>query len=59
MMLRDAIGLGALLLIVLGVWGLAGWPAAAITAGLPVGGFYLWGEIRAARAPRISDGGME
>lgn len=59
MTLRDAIGLGALFLIVLGVWGLAGWPAAVITAGLPVGSFYLWGEIRAARAPHITDGGTD
>jgi len=51
MTLRDVVGLSALLLIVVGVWALAGWPWAAIATGLPVGGFYLWGEVRAARAP--------
>jgi hypothetical protein len=50
-LLRTLIGLGALALVVAGIWGLAGWPWAAIATGLPVGAFYLWGEVRAAQAP--------
>lgn len=50
MIIRTLIGMGALALVVLGIWGLAGWAWAAIAAGLPVGAFYLWGEVRAAQA---------
>jgi hypothetical protein len=49
---RSLVGLAALALVVAGIWGLTGWQWAAIATGLPVGGFYLWGEIRAAQAPR-------
>lgn len=55
---RDVVGLGALSLIVVGIWALAGWPWALIATGFPVGAFYLWGEVRTARGARIS-GGLE
>jgi hypothetical protein len=48
---RDLVGLTALALVVAGIYGLAGWQWAAIATGFPVGGFYLWGEVRAAQAP--------
>lgn len=37
---------GSFALIVAGVWGRWGWTWAAIAAGAPGFGFYLWGEIR-------------
>jgi len=43
-LVRTAIGLGAWALVVAGVWGLGGWPWGLIAAGLPVSGFYLFGE---------------
>lgn len=55
--IRNAIGLSALGLVVTGVWGLWGWQWAAIATGFPIGAFYVWGEIRSARAPSI--GGLE
>ena len=59
MIIRTLIGVSALALVVVGIWGLAGWAWAAIAAGLPVGAFYLWGEVRAAQAPRAPDYGAE
>ena len=59
MIIRTLIGMGALALVVLGIWGLAGWAWAAIAAGLPVGAFYLWGEVRAAQAPGRPEYGGE
>lgn len=40
----HAIGLAGVGAIVVGVWGLLGWPAAAIAAGLPFAGFWVWGQ---------------
>lgn len=45
-MIRNAVGLTSLALIVAGVWGLAGWQAGVIVAGLPFAGFWIWGEAR-------------
>jgi hypothetical protein len=56
MKVRYAIGIGGLVLIVVGIWGLGGWAWAAIAAGLPTGGFYLWGEVQAVRGP-VREGG--
>ena len=44
---RTSIGLGGMAAVVIGVWGAAGWPAALIVAGLPVGGLYYALEISA------------
>ncbi len=46
---RSAVGIGAFGLVIAGVWGLWGWPWAAIATGFPPGAFYVWGELRAAR----------
>ena len=43
---RSLVGLAGLGLVVAGVWGLGGWEWGAITAGLPVACFYLYGEAR-------------
>ena len=43
---RHAVGLGAIALVVIGVWGLAGWAWACIAAGTPFAAFYVWGEAR-------------
>ncbi len=51
-LIRSAIGLAGVALVVAGVWGLLGWAWAAILAGLPVAGFYLFGELRAIAPPR-------
>jgi hypothetical protein len=51
---REVVGLAGLGLIVAGVWGLGGWEWGAIVAGLPVGGFYVLGELRSLR-PREED----
>ncbi len=45
----DVAGLTAHAAIVAGVWGLGGWPVAAIVAGAPFALFYYWGEYRASR----------
>ena len=45
--LRHVVGLCAIGLVVIGVWGLAGWAWACIAGGAPFAGFYLWGEARA------------
>lgn len=45
--LRHVIGLCAIGLVVVGIWGLAGWAWACIAGGAPFAGFYLWGEARA------------
>lgn len=45
---RHLAGLGGCAAIVIGVWGLAGWAVAAIVAGVPFAGFYLYGEARSA-----------
>jgi fatty acid desaturase len=50
--LRTAFGWAGLALVIAGVWGLWGWQWAAILGGLPVAGFYIYGEIRAVRAPQ-------
>lgn len=50
--LPHVFGIGGILLIVLGVWGLAGWSWAAITAGALPAGFYVYGEVRALRIPK-------
>lgn len=44
--LPHLVGLGAYGLIVAGVWGSLGWQAAAIVAGLPFAGFWIWSEAR-------------
>lgn len=41
---REALGVLGLALVVAGVWGLGGWPYAAIVAGLPFAVFYVRGE---------------
>lgn len=46
-------GFGA---IITGVWGLWGWEWALIAAGLPVAGFYLWGQIRIVTAGERPEG---
>jgi hypothetical protein len=46
--MRDVVGLGALALVVAGVWGWLGWPAGVIAAGLPFAGFWAFGEYQAA-----------
>ncbi len=51
-LIRSAIGLAGVALVVAGVWGLLGWAWALIIAGLPVAGFYLFGELRAIAPPR-------
>ncbi len=51
-LIRSAIGLAGVALVVAGVWGLWGWEWAAVVAGLPVAGFYVWGEARAVATPR-------
>lgn len=52
----HVIGLVSIVVVAVGVWGLAGWPWAVITIGLPPASFYLVGEAyaaaRAARGPR-------
>lgn len=58
-MIRNVIGIGALALIVIGVWGLWGWQWAAIVGGLPVAGFYLWGEVRAIQGPSRQPGEVD
>lgn len=47
--LRNGVGLLGLALVVAGVWGSFGWPAAAVTAGLPLSAFYIWGQAQAMR----------
>ena len=42
---RTVVGISAIGLIVVGVWGLWGWQWAAIVSGLPVAAFYIYGEI--------------
>ncbi len=49
-LVRHAVGLASLGLVVLGVGALAGWAWAAIATGAPAAAFYVWGEVRAARA---------
>lgn len=44
---RTTVGVGGMVAVVVGVWGAAGWPAALIVAGLPVGGLYYALEISA------------
>jgi hypothetical protein len=46
---RNTVGLAGLGLIVAGVWGLGGWEWGAISAGLPIGGFYVLGVLRSLR----------
>ena len=50
--LRTLFGWAGLALVIAGVWGLWGWQWAAILGGLPIAGFYIYGEIRAVRAPQ-------
>ena len=45
----TVVGLAGIGLVVAGVWGLYGWQWGAIVAGLPVAGFYLYGEWCAVR----------
>lgn len=52
---RHSIGIGALGLIVAGVWGRWGWEWGLITAGLPPALFYVWGELRVAGAPTTGE----
>lgn len=47
--IRHAIGLGAIAAIAGGIWGLAGWELAAITAASPFAGAYIYGELRGRR----------
>ena len=42
--IRSVVGLGGVALVVVGVWGLWGWAWAAIAAGLPIGGLYMYVE---------------
>ncbi len=51
---RSVVGVVGIGLVVAGVANLFGWEWGAITAGLPIAGFYLYGELRAVRgaAPR-------
>jgi len=51
-LVRNVVGLGGLALVVAGIWGLGGWEWGVIVAGLPVGGFYLVGELRAIATRR-------
>lgn len=51
-LIRSAIGIAGVALVVAGVWSLLGWAWAAIVAGLPVAGFYLYGELQAIAPPR-------
>jgi hypothetical protein len=46
---------GSFALIIAGVWGMWGWSWAAIVAGAPGFGFYLWGEIRRAHTPAMEE----
>jgi hypothetical protein len=50
--LRDVVGVCGCGLVVAGVAGLCGWAWAAITAGLPIAMFYVWGEYRKASGGR-------
>lgn len=49
---RNLVGVLGVGLVVAGVWGLGGWQWGAISAGLPVAAFYLYGEVRAVRGPK-------
>lgn len=51
---RSFVGIGAFGLIVVGIWGLAGWAWAAIAAGAPPATFYAIGEWRAANRPPVT-----
>lgn len=42
----GALGLAAAALIGAGAWALGGWPAAALSVGVPLGAFYLYAEAR-------------
>lgn len=48
----GAVGLVSAALIASGAWGLAGWPWAALSVGVPLGAFYLYAEVRALKAKR-------
>lgn len=48
--LRTLVGWVGIGLVLAGVWGLWGWQCAAILGGLPLAGFYIYGEVRAVRA---------
>lgn len=48
-LVRHAVGLAALVVVAAGLWGLFGWPVAAIAIGAPFLAFYLWGEAQLAR----------
>lgn len=48
--LRTLVGVASIGLIVVGIYGLAGWPWALIAAGTPAAAFYLWGETQAVRS---------
>lgn len=43
---RDVVGIGALLGVGAGVYGIAGWPWALISVCAPIVAIYLWGELR-------------
>lgn len=47
----SLIGLASLALIVLGVWGLAGWAWASIAAGSVPAAFYVYGQWRLLQGP--------
>lgn len=40
----GAVGLTSAVLVGAGAWGFAGWPAAALSVGVPLGLFYLGSE---------------
>lgn len=45
----DVAGLVGFASTVAGIWGLGGWPWAAIAGGIPVVAVYLWTEVRVSR----------
>lgn len=49
--LPHVFGILSLAAICVGIWGKWGWEWALMAAGLPPASFYLFGEIRDARAP--------